>query len=73
MKAVECNYVFTLKVYDTKREVWQTELVQSTLGMCSLEHANMREEDQMDVTQLVRLPNGNHEVMDSTPTLHSGI
>ena len=28
---------------------------------------------QMDVAQLVRLPNGDHVVMGSTPTFHSGI
>ena len=32
-----------------------------------------RERVQMDVAQLVRLPNGNQEFMGSTPTFHNGI
>ena len=39
-----------------------------------IERERERERDaQMDVAQLVRLPNGDQVVMGSTPTFHSGI
>ena len=76
----ECNvatYIGSLCFKETEavhNGAWNAKAkkLQGAVGMCRVKQAT-RERAQMDVAQLVRLPNGEQVVMGSTPTFHSAI